>query len=336
MSTFLERLMSDDTAVGTLDRLKTELKSRGGSGSNLFYNYRRHLPYDATSTVRFLPASSDLMENEVQPRFWLPKKIIRLRFENPEQAESEVILPIPVMQMYTGGKTENDLILKQVKVLYDEADKLKKNGKEEEAKQIQAKASYHWTRGECIAQGFVVKSGFIEPDLPENPIRLFELNKQLMNVITATLNSDDPETKLEFWPCHGKKGSNFVIKKTRSGDYPKYDAGSCFSRQGPTSLSTEQLASLDEHGLFDLNDFLPKRPSDAEYQVLAEIVRMSIEGERVWDKDWEAHLDTVKVYRTNMKDSGGSDVDAETLQSQVRDTMSRLNGSGSTSTTEIM
>ncbi len=324
-SSFLNLIMSDETATGTLNRLKSSLKNRGGSGTN-FYRYKS-MPYGASCTIRFLPASSEVADNDVQPDFWTPKKVVRLRFDNPEQDGSEVVLAIPAMQMYTGCKTEHDLVLKQPKALFVEAEKLRKQGKEEEAKQVQAKGSYHWTRGECIAQAFVIRSGFIENDPPENPIRLVELGKQVMNVINATINSDDPDVKLEYWPCHGKKGTNFVIKKTQSGEYPKYDAGSCFSRQ-ISEWTQEQKAAFEKYGLWRLEDFLPPQPTDAEYEMLAEIVRLSIAGERVWNPDWESHLETVKVYKTNQ----GGDADLDTIQVQVREAMGR----GSTSVDEVL
>lgn len=334
MVSFLDYMMDDDTASSQAAKLKASLNTRGGGSNNLFYRYK-NMTFGQTATIRFLPASAEIADNEVQPKFWEAKKVIRLRFENPEQADSEVVLQIPAMQMYTNCKTENDLVLKQAKALYDQADKLKKAGKEEEAKQIQAKASYHWHRGETIAQCFVIRSPFVEENPPESLIRLVEPNKQIMNVINATLNSDDPEVKLEYWPVHGRKGTNFVIKKSQSGDWPKYDAGSCFSRQ-TSAWTTEQLDALESHGLFNLKDFLPARPTDAEYEVLADIVRLSIEGERVWNPDWEAHFETVKVYKTNQTSKSGSELDADTLQSQVRETMSRLSGTGSANAGEIM
>ncbi len=325
----LELMMSDETATGAMDRLKASLKNRG-SGTNIFYRYKT-MPYGSSCTVRFLAAYSETSENDVQPEFWVPKKVVRLRFENPEQEGSEVALSIPVMQMYTKCKTENDLVLKQAKALFDEADRLRKQGKEEEAKQVHAKGSYHWTRGECLAQIFVNRSSIVENDIPENPIRLVELGKQVMNVINATLNSDDPAVKLDYWPCHGRVGTDFVIKKTQSGDYPKYDAGSCFARQ-TSPWTTEQIAAFGKYGLWRLEDFLPPRPTDTEYELLAQIVKASIDGEKIWNPDWEDHFETVKVFKTNQGDR--SEVDTDTLQVQVRNAMSHL--SGTTSATEVL
>lgn len=340
MASFLDIMMDDSTAESQNTKLVESLKVRSGGSSNIFYRYK-NMDFGQSVTLRFLPASSEVLENEVQPDFWIPKKVIRLRFENPDQPDSEVVLPIPAMQMYTNCKTENDLVLRQAKALFDEGDRLLKQGKEEESKQVRAKASYHWHRGESIAQCFVIRSPFLEQDAPENIVRLVEMNKQIMNVINSTLKSEDEEVKLAYWPCHGRKGTNFVIKKTKSGEWPKYDAGSCFSRT-TSAWTTEQLEALEKHGLFNLRDFLPAQPTDAEYELLADIVRLSIEGEKVWNPDWEDGLETVKVYKTNQQqqNSGGSSSstsdDADVIQSQVRDALNRMSGTGSSSTNEIL
>ena len=248
MTNFFDYMTSDETASSSQKKLVESLKNRG-TGNSVFYRYKS-MAYGTTATVRFLPASFEIIDDAVQPDFWVPKKVLRLRFENPEKANSDVILRIPAMQMYTHCKTEDDLVLKQPKALFDESEKLKNAGKEEQSKQVRAKASYHWHRGECIAQGFVLRSPFVEENVPENPIRAFDLTKQLMNVINATLKSEDPETKLEYWPCHGRLGTNFVIKKTQSGDgeWAKYDGGSCFSRS-TSPWTTEQDEAVKKYGL---------------------------------------------------------------------------------------
>jgi hypothetical protein len=300
-SQFLDMLMSDETATSNLELLRAANKLR--SGANMFYRYKQNMPDGASATIRFLPASkSDA--SDVQSKFWCQNKKIRLRFDDPLAPDTQVVLQIPVMMSYIPGlRAESDIILRQVKVLYDIAAKAKKAGREEEYKRMQAKANFHWPRGDALAQGFVIKSPFVENDLPENPIRLFELSKQIMNVINEVLQTEDPAVGLQYWPVHGKLGTNFVIKKTRSGEWPKYDAGSGFAR-ATTPLSTEQLAALDKYGLWDLADFLPPRPTDAEYAAAAEIVKASIAGEQTWDSDWEQHFDTIKCYRVTNGDNG--------------------------------
>jgi hypothetical protein len=323
----MDFMMSEDTAEAAMKTMQEGMATRGRS-NNLFYYYRK-LDYNQSSVVRFLPISTEVaLSDEVKKRFTLPKKVIRLRFDDPQAAESKIVLTIPVMQMYTGGKTENDAVLKQVKALYDESDRLKKAGKDEQAKTVRENASYHWMRGEHLAQGFVVRSGFQEADPPENPIRIFELNKQIMNKINAKCDPNaDPDLRLRYWPVHGKLGTNFVIKKTHSGEWPSYHE-SDFSNQ-TTPWTDPMKAAIDEHGLWQLESFLPERPADDEYEMLAEIVRQSITGVRTWDPDWEAHLKPSRLYRTTTSGDGGSGVelDQEGQTNSIRKTLAQIGGS---------
>lgn len=328
MSSFIDYMMDEGTAETSMKAMQEGMSSRGRS-ANCFYYYRK-LDHNASSVVRFLPISAEVAESdEVRKRFTIAKKVIRLRFDNPELAESKVVVQIPVMQMYKGGKTEDDLILRQVKALYDESDKLAKAGQDERAKAVRDKASYHWTRGEHLAQGFVVRSGFSEGETPENPIRVFELNKQIMNRINAVCDPKaDPDMALRYWPVHGKLGTNFVIKKTRSGEWPSYNDSS-FSTTGPTPWTEDMKAAILQHGLWNLESFLPERPDEDEYRHLAYIVEQSIAGETTWNPDWEADLRAVKPYKTASE--GGGEVDPETAASRVREVLGRVSGPTATS-----
>jgi hypothetical protein len=322
MSSFIDYMMDEGTAESSMKAMREEMSSKTRS-NNLFYYYRK-LPFKASSVVRFLPISTEVAESdEVRKRFTLPKKVIRLRFDNPEAAESKVVVAIPVLQMYRGGKTQDDPILRQVTALYDESDKLAKAGRDEQAKLVREKASYHWVRGEQLAQGFVVRSGFVEENVPENPIRVFELNKQIMNRINRVCDPKaDPDQALRYWPVHGKLGTNFVITKTESGEWPSYnDSG--FSTSGPSPWTDDMKAAIGQHGLWQLESFLPERPGDEEYDMLTEIVRLSISGVTTWDPDWEAHLTAVKPYKTGVDLSS---VDPETQTSRVAEALSRVKG----------
>lgn len=321
---FLDYLMDDESATGAMKDLQNSLK--GGGSNNVWYRYRNVLSTGQSCTLRFLPASE---ENASGP-FWLPKKIIRLKFADPVNVGQDVNLNIPVMQMYVGGKTSDDLILGQVTRLYEEADALDKNGETEKAKQVRAKASYHYIKGESIAQGFVISGPPEKETPPENPIRVFELNKTIVKLITAKLETENPDLKLDFWPCHGRKGYNFIIHKGLTGDgkYAAYNEGTGFSSK-TSPLSDDHIAAIEKHGLWNLSTFLPPRPADDEYALLAEIVEQSIAGNRVWDSDWETGFKTVKVYRTARGDAAEESSD---LQEQVRANLARVTGTGTTTT----
>jgi hypothetical protein len=321
-------LFDDETAVAGLKTLTDSVKNKAGGSNNIWFRYR-NLDFNQSCTIRFLPSAPDNMAGQ----FWLPKKIIRLKFSDPVNVGQDVNIAVPVMQMYTGGKTSEDPILGQVTRLYEQADALSKKGETEKSNQVRAIASAHYIRGEAIAQCFVVHPGFKEEnDPPENPVRLIELNKQIINVIRAKIETDNPELKLDAFPCHAKKGYNFIIKKTKTGDgkYAKWDDGTGFSSK-VSPWTEDQKAQAEKFGLWDLTAFLPNRPGDDEYKMLAEIVRLSILGDRQWNPDWEAHLSAVKVYRTAQ--AGDEEESATTYSAQVKNVLDGLGGT-KTSTTK--
>ncbi len=323
----LDFLMDPETAVSAQKTLTDDVKSKGFSSNNVWYRYRNMADY-ASCTIRFLPKA----EEQIAGKFWLPKKVIRLKFADPVNIGQDVNVAVPVLQMYVGGKPSDDPILGKVGLLYEQAKALEAKGESEKSKQVRSIASAHYIKGECIAQGFVIQSPFQETELPENPIRLFELNKQIINVIEAKLETENPEMKMEFWVCHGIKGSNFIIKKTKTGDgkFPKYDDGTGFSMR-TTPLSQEQLAAVEKYDLWDLRSFLPQRPSDDEYKVLAYMVDQSIAGNRVYDPDWDAELKAVRPFRTAQGERGD---DMGNMHEQVRETLNKI--SGVTSATDVM
>jgi hypothetical protein len=321
----LDILMDEATATSGLKDLQTAMKGNSGGSNNVWYRYRSVLGTGQTCTLRFLPAS----ENNVSGQFWLPKKVIRLKFADPKTVGSEVNINIPVMQMYTGGKASDDPILGQVTRLYEEAQDLEKAGESEKAKQVRAVATYHYVKGECIAQGFVVSGPPEKESPPENPIRVFELNKQIVKIISSKIDPDNPDP-LEFWPCHAVKGYDFIITKGLTGDgkFPSYINGSGFKSRS-RMLSDDHQNAIRDHNIWNLEQFLPARPSDDEYALLTQIVEQSIAGNRVWDADWESGLKTVKIYRS--KSATQSDDSSSDLQEQVRASLSRITGTGATS-----
>ena len=129
-----------------------------------------------------------------------------------------------------------------------------------------------------------------EDNIPENPIRIFELSKQLVNKIRTAINSDDPDTMLAGSPEHGTKGTPFIIKKTMTGDgkWPSYTESGFGNK--PSALSEDQKAAIVKYNLFNLTEFLPKIPDEDEYELLAEIMEQSLAGDRLWKPEWEARL----------------------------------------------
>jgi hypothetical protein len=291
----LAYLFSIDSKA-SLGKLRESINTK--TTASPFYKYQR-MDFGSSSTVRFLPRSTDVITTGERPPFWLHKRVLRLEFANPQTDGGTVTLMIPMLSMYTGCQTKDDPILSLVSEVYDEADAEAKAGHTERAEQLRAVANRHWVKakGEALAQGFVIRPGFIEDNVPENPVRVFELKPQIMNKIIAAINEEDPDRMLDGSPEGGRSGTNFIIKRTKSGDgkWPSYAESGFVNKSSP--LTEHHLAAIRTLGLFDLAAFLPTQPTAAEYEMLATIVRQSIAGDRSWNPEWEAHLINVKPYK---------------------------------------
>ena len=267
----------------TNDSLKAQRENQSTkSAASPFFRYKQ-MDAGQSTTVRFLPAGPGLAPGL---NFLVEKRIVRLRFADPNDEKNEISLSFRPMYV----KTADDPVMSQVQAIYKEADAEEKVGHDARAKQLRSTASRHWVKPEFFAQGFVVRPGMKEDNIPENPIRIFELSKQLVNKIRTAINSDDPDTMLAGSPEHGTKGTPFIIKKTMTGDgkWPSYTESGFGNK--PSALSEDQKAAIVKYNLFNLTEFLPKIPDEDEYELLAEIMAQSLAGDRLWKPEWEARL----------------------------------------------
>ena len=121
-----------------------------------------------------------------------------------------------------------------------------------------ANGKKYWRKKQHVAQAIV-----IEDPLPPNAetgetyegqVKLITLGYQLFNVIKEEFESGE----LEAVPTDFEEGTNFIIKKSRQGEYSTYAVGSRFARKA-TALTDEQIDIANE-GMQDLSTILPKKP----------------------------------------------------------------------------
>ena len=112
-----------------------------------------------------------------------------------------------------------------------------------------------------------------EDTTPENPIRRFIIGPQIFNIIRGALM--DPE--MEAMPTDYIKGVDFRITKTTKGGYADYSTSKWSRRE--RALEEAERAAIDTHGLFNLGDFRPKEPTEAEVKIIKELFEKSVEGE---------------------------------------------------------
>jgi hypothetical protein len=73
------------------------------------------------------------------------------------------------------------------------------------------------------------------------------------------------------------RGVDFRITKTSKGGYADYSTSKWSRRE--RALDEAERAAIDKFGLFNLSDFRPKKPTDAEIKIIKELFEKSVEGE---------------------------------------------------------
>lgn len=95
----------------------------------------------------------------------------------------------------------------------------------------------------------------------------------------------DPE--MENMPTDFSAGLDFTIKKTSKGGYADYSTSSWARKE--TALTSAEQAAIDQFGLYNLSDFLPKKPSDVELKVIKEMFEASVDGQAYDPDRWSAY-----------------------------------------------
>jgi hypothetical protein len=206
-----------------------------------------------TASLRFAPDGDP--NNEF---FWKEKQIIKLPFNgvkgHPDMKKVDV--QVPCMEMYD----ESCPILAEVRPWY----------KDETLKEM---ANKYWKKRSYLFQGFVRQNPIGSDTTPANPIRRFIISPQIIPIIKSGLM--DPEI-LEL-PTDYLKGLDFTIKKTSKGGYADYSTSNWSRRE--SALTEAEQAAIEAHGLFNLADFLPKKPSEAELRIIKEMFEASVDGQ---------------------------------------------------------
>ena len=254
--------------MATLAEIRAKLKaaeSRGSDnnqrsgGDNSIYPFW-NLKEGGESSFRFLPDG-----NESNTFFWVERAMIKLPF-NGIKGESETkqtIVQVPCMEMYG----EACPILAEVRGWFKDP-------------ALEDMGRKYWKKRSYIFQGFVTDDGLKEEEKPENPIRRFIIGPQIFTLIRSALV--DPE--LEDLPTDYVHGLDFRMKKGSKGGFADYSTSTWSRRERP--LSDEEQAAIKQHGLFNLTDFLPKKPTEVEIKVMKEMFEASVDSEAFDMERW--------------------------------------------------
>ena len=253
--------------MATLAEIRAKLQeqeNRGGGSSNTggdnaifpFWN----IPENSTSVLRFLPDS-----DASNTYFWRERQMIRLEFAGVKgQPDSrKVTVNVPCNEMW--GPTGSCPVLAEVRGWFKDPN-------------MEDMGRKYWKKRSYVFQGFVVESSLQEDTTPDNPIRRFIINPSIFNIIKgALMDSDFVEL-----PTDIEQGTDFRLTKTTKGQYADYSTSSWARRE--RSLDSNERSAIDSHGLFNLNDYLPKQPSEEELRIIGEMFEASVDGE-MYDPD---------------------------------------------------
>src|SRR6056300_220134 len=237
-----------------------ESRTSGGSqsgGDNAIFPFW-NMKEGETSVLRFLPDG-----DESNTFFWKERLMIKLPFAGVkgETDSRPVQVQIPCMEMY--GETCD--ILNEVRAWFKDPS-------------LEDMGRKYWKKRSYVFQGFVTDSPLQEDRTPEKPIRRFIISTQILQIIKAALMDPD----MEELPTDYTAGVDFRLAKTTKGGYADYSTSNWARRERP--LGDAEMQAVNTHGLFNLSDFLPKKPTDVELKVMKEMFEASVDGE-AYDAD---------------------------------------------------
>jgi hypothetical protein len=134
-----------------------------------------------------------------------------------------------------------------------------------------------------LFQGFVRENALNDDATPENPIRRFVISPQIFNIIKSALM----DAEMEEMPTDYTRGLDFTISKTSKGGYADYNTSKWARKE--TALTAAEHEAVDKFGLYNLADFLPKKPNETELKVIKEMFEASVNGEPYDAERWAAY-----------------------------------------------
>ena len=139
-------------------------------------------------------------------------------------------------------------------------------------------ARKYWKKRSYLFQGFVKDHEYSDDEAPENPIRRFVISPQIFKIISSALMDPDfPEIPTDY-----EAGTDFKIVNSTKGQYADYSTSNWARRE--RSLDQNERDAIANYGLFNLGDFLPKKPSADELNAIHQMFEASVDGQ-LYDPD---------------------------------------------------
>jgi len=257
--------------MATLAEIRAKLKEQetntGGNnrsgGDNAIYPFW-NMQEGQSSTLRFLPDGDD-----TNTFFWKERLMIKLPFAGVKgQTDSRPVqVQVPCMEMYG----ESCAILNEVRGWFKDAS-------------LEDMGRKYWKKRSYVFQGFVTDNPLQEDSTPENPIRRFIIGPQIFQIIKQALMDPD----MEELPTDYTGGVDFRLNKTSKGGYADYSTSNWARRDRP--LGDAEMQGIDTHGLYNLGDFLPKKPDAIAVKIMQEMFEASVDNQPYDADRWSQYF----------------------------------------------
>ena len=252
--------------MATLAEIRAKLQAQEDQKSNNFSSSNDifahwNIKEGESTKVRFLPDS-----DESNTFFWIERLLINLTFPGikGDPMSKPCTVKVPCMEMWE--PVGSCPVLAEIRPWFKDP-------------QLEDTARKYWKKRSYLMQGFVRETPFDEEGV-ENPIRRFIFTPQIFDIVKAALM--DPE--LEELPTDYVEGLDFTVNKTSGGQYASYATSKYSRKESP--LTQEELDAIEEHGLYDLRSFLPKKPDARHLEVIKEMFEASVDGEAYDAEKW--------------------------------------------------
>lgn len=279
-----------------LEKENKETQSFNQNEPNAFLAHW-NIPDNLPLNLRFLPDGDT--NNEY---FWRERDMINLTFNGIKGKDTKPTkVVVPCNEMWDG--INSCPVLRVVREWYKEKDPA-----------LEQMAQRYWKKKSYILQ-CIIGPGSCEvkdDNPPENPIRRVILNKTLFNKVKSILMNP----KVEHLPVDYVHGRDFgIIKSQNGGGFAEYDQSSwdMFER----ALNEHEAGAVEKFGLFDLSEFIPKKPTARELQAIEEMFEASVNGEAYDPDRWAEFYRPQGVQKPNTQTEGATSTSATQVMSQL-------------------
>lgn len=268
----------------TLAEIRAELKAQdekakaikdgtytgGGDGQPDAFLAHWNIAEGAPLNLRFLEDG-----DKSNPVFWRERTMIKLPFRGVKGVHNDMtFVTVPCNEMW--GPKDSCPVRKEVRGWY----KSLETTPDEDLKKL---ASTYWGSKSYLLQCLIAPEStpVLKDNPPENPVRRVLLSKQLFTKVRSILLN----TGIREFPTHPEFGRDFtIVKQKNGGGYAAYDESQFCMSERP--WNDEERAAIEQYGLFDLGEYMPKQPTQEELQAIAEMFEASVNGEAYDPTRW--------------------------------------------------